>query len=113
MCYGKNIFYDDLIPPLSDFGFKEKSFSKNKGDFYDMIETMSQTASLTNEELHEYHQWLKVTNDDRLRLLEAESQGRKEEKWENARNLFKAGVALDTISIALHIPLEELKAKLK
>lgn len=50
-------------------------FSTHKGDFYDRIARRSQTAALSGDELHEYHQWLKVTNDDLLRLQRAEEEG--------------------------------------
>ena len=54
---------------------KENSFSTQEGDFYDRIEKMSRTAALTREELHAYHQWLKVTNDDRLWREKAREEG--------------------------------------
>lgn len=57
---------------------KKQSFSQKNGDFYDRIARMSQTAALTKDELHEYHQWLKVTNDDRLWRKQAMEEGREE-----------------------------------
>ena len=103
-------------------------FSKQKGDFYDRIAKMSNTASLTGDELHAYHQWLKVKNDDLLRLkkareegeakgrAEGEAKGRAEgeklQAWKTARILHEANQTIDFISKVTGIPEEELKSNL-
>ena len=110
---------------------KTRSFSQEEGDFYDRIERMSHTASLTNDELHAYHQWLKVTNDDRLRLQRAEekgiaegmekgiaegmekgiAEGMEKNQWENAFKMYKRNYPLDEISLITGLPVEEMKKK--
>lgn len=87
-------------------------FSKQEGDFYDRIARMSSTAALTRDELHEYHQWLKVTNDDRLRLQEAKEEGEKIQAWKTAKVLFNANMTWEFISEATGITIDELKEKL-
>lgn len=92
-------------------------FTKHKGDFYDRITHMSTTAALSKKELHEYHQWLKVTNDDRLRLLKAEEKGLNEGRAEGrieqqnriALNLKSMGMDPEQIAIATGLSLEEIK----
>ncbi|MCH5224601.1 MAG: PD-(D/E)XK nuclease family transposase [Muribaculaceae bacterium] len=103
---------------------KVESFSTSQGDFYDRIEKMSQTATLTQDELHEYHQWLKVTNDDRLFLeraiekgmaegrAEGRAKGEAEQAWRDAEGFYKAGVSLEIISSVTKIPIEELQSRL-
>lgn len=108
-----------------------ESFSTKKGDFYSIIEQMSHKATLTNEELHAYNQWLKVTNDERLKLYNAEKEGEskgraegraeglaegfekgaKEQAWKTAQILFEAGQSLDLISKATSLSIEELNSK--
>ena len=92
-----------FIPPLSDFGFK----------------------NLTGDELHAYHQWLKVKNDDLLRLkkareegeakgrAEGEAKGEAKAKWEDAQNYYNLGVSIDIISKATGLSEHELKERLK
>ena len=90
---------------------------------------MSITAALCKKELHEYHQWLKVTNDDRLRLLKAEEKGlnegrakglaegraegraevRIEQQNRIALNLKSMGMDPEQIAIATGLSLEEIK----
>lgn len=92
-------------------------FSKQKGDFYDRIKIRSTTAALTEDELHEYHQWLKVTNDDRLRLQQAEerginkgrAEGEKKQAWESAKILYSKEMPLDLISEVTGISVSELQ----
>ena len=87
-------------------------FSRQEGDFYDRIKNMSTTAALNPRELHDYHQWLKVTNDDRLRLEKAEEKGQLKEKWETARILFDKKMTLEFISEVTGLPIQELKSNL-
>ena len=103
-------------------------FSKHSGDFYDRIAKMSQTASLTKDELHAYHQWLKVTNDDRLMLKRAEekglaegeakgrtegrAEGEKQKAIEVARTAISMGLDDQAIQQLSGLPMEEIQ-KLK
>ena len=98
---------------------KIESFSSHKGDFYDMIETMSQKATLTNEELHEYNQWLKVSNDERLKLYQAEldgeakgrAEGAKEQAWKTAERMHAKGMHFDEISELTGLSISELQSR--
>lgn len=112
---------------------KKNPFSETEGDFYDRVRNMSTTAALTQSELHAYHQWLKVTNDDRLRLARAEEKGLAEGeakgraegeakgraegiskgKWISAKKMWLRNYSLEEISEITEIPVEELKQKLK
>ena len=94
-------------------------FSKKEGDFFDRIKTMSHTASLNPQELHAYHQWLKVTNDDRLRLEKAMATGMEEgiakgiieEKWQIANNLVSMGLPLSQVAQATGLSVSELQSR--
>ena len=112
---------------------KEISFSKREGDFYDRIQRMSRTGALTQDELHAYHQWLKVTNDDRLLLYEAENRGRAEgllegraegraegiaegenaQAWKSAQRMHEKGFSLIEIADLTDLPISELEEKFK
>lgn len=104
-------------------------FSKHEGDFYDRIARMSHTAALTEVELHDYHQWLKVTNDDRLNLKRAEErgmakgekkgraegraegmeQGQKMMQLEIARNLLSSGMSMEEVARNTGLSISELQ----
>lgn len=96
-------------------------FSTQKGDFYDRIAWMSRKAALTDEELHAYNQWLKVTNDDRLRELRAEAKGREEGREEGreqgqksmqlkiARNLLSSGMSPEEVANNTGLSISDLK----
>ena len=104
---------------------KKNPFSETESDFYDRVRNMSTTAALTQSELHAYHQWLKVTNDERLRLARAEEKGLAEGeakgraegiskgKWISAKKMWLRNYSLEEISEITEIPVEELKQKLK
>ena len=106
---------------------KVESFSTREGDFYDRIKTMSQTAALSEKELHAYHQWLKVENDERLRLKEARdegmargekkgraegrAEGERQQAWRSAERMFAKEMPLEEISEFTGLTVEELKER--
>lgn len=100
-------------------------FSREKDDFYERVQLMSRVSALSESERRDYDRWLKQENDRRLNeiylvertakenLEKGRAEGRAEGEWESAKNFYKLGVDIATISKATGISEEELKRRLE
>ena len=101
---------DNFCYSLHNMQFLEERPAELRQEIFELLFETANISKFAPEDKTKYDYDMTTERDIRNQIRYAEKKGREEQKLENARDLKRLGVAIDTIAQALGLSVDEVQA---